>query len=163
MDLKTVDASPPLPLPEGRGEAEEQRPLPLPKGRGGEEETTTPAPPQRGGENASARPQNGGDEISDLAIDGLVPTTTMRPDSVAAAAADLGRCYEERLAVIPQGGRTQIGLGGVPRRYDVALSTGGLARLLEHEPADLTCRVEAGMRLGDLQAALGKHLSLIHI
>jgi glycolate oxidase FAD binding subunit len=81
----------------------------------------------------------------------------MAPASVAAAAADLGRCYEEGLAVIPQGGRTQIGLGGVPHRYDVAFSTTGLSRLLEHEPADLTCRVEAGMRLGDLQAVLNKH------
>ncbi|HYS01954.1 MAG TPA: FAD-binding oxidoreductase [Candidatus Eisenbacteria bacterium] len=93
----------------------------------------------------------------DLAVDGLVPSTTMSPGSVAAAAADLGRCYEEGLAVIPQGGRTQIGLGGVPHRYDVAFSTTGLSRLLEHEPADLTCRVEAGMRLGDLQAVLNKH------
>jgi glycolate oxidase FAD binding subunit len=81
----------------------------------------------------------------------------MSPASVAAAAADLGRCYEEGLAVIPQGGRTQIGLGAVPHRYDVAFSTTGLSRLLEHEPADLTCRVEAGMRLGDLQAVLKKH------
>jgi glycolate oxidase FAD binding subunit len=81
----------------------------------------------------------------------------MSPASVPAAAADLGRCYEEGLAVIPQGGRTQIGLGAVPHRYDVAFSTTGLSRLLEHEPADLTCRVEAGMRLGDLQAVLKKH------
>jgi len=93
----------------------------------------------------------------DLAVDGLVPSTTMTPASVAAAAADLGRCYEEGLAVIPQGGRTQIGLGAVPHRYDVAFLTTGLSRLLEHEPADLTCRVEAGMRLGDLQAVLNKH------
>ncbi len=93
----------------------------------------------------------------DLAVDGLVPSTTMTPASVAAAAADLGRCYEEGLAVIPQGGRTQIGLGAVPQRYDVAFSTTGLSRLLEHEPADLTCRVEAGMRLGDLQTVLNKH------
>jgi glycolate oxidase FAD binding subunit len=93
----------------------------------------------------------------DLAVDGLVPSTTMSPASVAAAAADLGRCYEEGLAVIPQGGRTQIGLGAVPHRYDVAFSTTGLSQLLEHEPADLTCRVEAGMRLGDLQAVLNKH------
>src|SRR2546428_6954416 len=93
----------------------------------------------------------------DLAVDGLVPSTTMSPASVAAAAADLRRCYEEGLAVIPQGGRTQIGMGAVPHRYDVAFSTTGLSRLLEHEPADLTCRVEAGMRLGALHALLHLH------
>ncbi len=132
MDLKIVSATPSPNPPQGGGESEE---------------TTTLAPPQRGEESL---PQ-------DLAVDGLAPGMTMRPASVAAAAADLGRCYEEGLAVIPQGGRTQIGLGAVPRRYDVAFSTAGLSRLLEHEPADLTCRVEAGMRLRDLQDVLSKH------
>jgi glycolate oxidase FAD binding subunit len=37
---------------------------------------------------------------------------------------------------------------------DVVVSTRGLGRLLEHEPGDLTCIVEAGMRLSELQAAL---------
>ena len=45
-------------------------------------------------------------------------------------------------------------LGGTPRRYDVAFSTDRMSRLLEYEPADLTCRVEAGMLLRDLQEAL---------
>lgn len=31
------------------------------------------------------------------------------------------------------------------------------ARILEHEPGDLTCIVEAGVRVGELQAALGAH------
>ena len=45
-------------------------------------------------------------------------------------------------------------LGAPPRRYEVAFSTERMTRLLEYEPADLTCRVEAGIRLHDLQAAL---------
>jgi len=52
------------------------------------------------------------------------------------------------------GGGTQMGLGAPPRNYEVAFSTDRMTRLLEYEPADLTCRVEAGMRLSDLQAAL---------
>ena len=34
------------------------------------------------------------------------------------------------------------------------LATDGLARILEHEAGDLTCTVEAGLRLSDLQAVL---------
>ena len=30
-------------------------------------------------------------------------------------------------------------------------------RILEHEPGDLTCIVEAGLLLSELQAALGEH------
>ena len=37
------------------------------------------------------------------------------------------------------------------------LTTDGLDRILEHEPGDLTCVVEAGIRLSVLQAALAGH------
>jgi glycolate oxidase FAD binding subunit len=43
------------------------------------------------------------------------------------------------------------------------LTTGGLDRILEHDPGDLTCTVEAGVRLSELRAALaeaGQRLSL---
>ncbi len=37
------------------------------------------------------------------------------------------------------------------------LTTDGLDRILEHEAGDLTCTVEAGVRLSTLQEALGEH------
>jgi glycolate oxidase FAD binding subunit len=37
------------------------------------------------------------------------------------------------------------------------LTTAGLDRILEYEPGDLTCVVEAGVRLSTLQAALAEH------
>jgi glycolate oxidase FAD binding subunit len=40
---------------------------------------------------------------------------------------------------------------------DVVLSTAALGRLVEHEAGDLTCTVEAGMRLGDLNRLLAPH------
>src|SRR5689334_3956480 len=37
------------------------------------------------------------------------------------------------------------------------LTTDGLSRILEHEAGDLTCTVEAGMRLSVLNAELARH------
>jgi glycolate oxidase FAD binding subunit len=48
-------------------------------------------------------------------------------------------------------------------RIGADLTTDGLDRILEHDPGDLTCTVEAGVRLSQLQAALaatGQRLSL---
>jgi glycolate oxidase FAD binding subunit len=89
-----------------------------------------------------------------LSVDGLLPSTVMRPDDAADAARDLYACDQVPAAVVVWGGGTQMRLGALPRRYEVAFSTEGMTRLLEYEPADLTCRVEAGMRLSDLQATL---------
>ena len=89
-----------------------------------------------------------------MRVDGLLPSKVMRPEDADEAAEGLRLCDLVPAAVIVWGGGTQIRLGSVPGRYDIAFSTEGMARLLEYEPADLTCRVEAGMRLTDLEATL---------
>ena len=96
----------------------------------------------------------GVDEQRGLSVDGLLPSTVMRPEDAEDAARGLRLCDLAPAAVVVWGGGTQMRLGTPPRRYDVACSTERMTRLLEYEPADLTCRVEAGMRLRDLQATL---------
>ena len=90
-----------------------------------------------------------------LTVDGHVPSKIMRPDDAEDAARGLRQCDLVPAAVVVWGGGTQMRLGAPPHRYEIAFSTESMGRLLEYEPADLTCRVEAGMRLGELQRALG--------
>jgi glycolate oxidase FAD binding subunit len=94
------------------------------------------------------------DEQRNFSVDGLLPSTVMRPNDADDAARDLGACDQVPAAIVVWGAGTQMRLGAPPRRYEVAFSTERMTRLLEYEPADLTCRVEAGMRLSDLQATL---------
>src|SRR6202521_4197984 len=94
------------------------------------------------------------DEQRRLSVDGLLPSTVMCPVDADDAARDLHACDLAPAAVVVWGGGTQMRLGAPARRYEVAFSTERMTRLLEYEPADLTCRVEAGTRLSDLQATL---------
>lgn len=64
---------------------------------------------------------------------------------------------EQNWAILPRGGGTQMELGGIPRRADVALCTTDMNSIVEYEPADLVCTVQAGLRLADLQRALSEH------
>ena len=71
----------------------------------------------------------------------------MRPGTVEEAAALIARASAE----------------GATLRIGTDLETDGLARVLEHEAGDLTCTVEAGIRLSALQEVLrpaGQRLSL---
>jgi glycolate oxidase FAD binding subunit len=45
-------------------------------------------------------------------------------------------------------------LGSIPESLDILIETSKLTRLLEHEAPDLTCQVEAGVTLADLQTHL---------
>ncbi|MGD0949396.1 MAG: FAD-binding oxidoreductase [Candidatus Binatia bacterium] len=92
--------------------------------------------------------------VGAFAVDGMIPQCVLFPETVD----DLSRCLrvadQASLAVMPVGNGTQLGCGNLPQRYDVALSTRRLARLLAHEAADMTVTVEAGATLAEVNRAL---------
>jgi glycolate oxidase FAD binding subunit len=71
---------------------------------------------------------------------------------------------DTRGTVLFRGGGTKMSWGGsTPEAPDLVLETGGLHRLLIHNPADMTAAVEAGMPLRTLQdrlAGSGQWLAL---
>ena len=97
------------------------------------------------------------DATLEHAIDGLQPALIVSPSSQTDVAAVLGIANNLGAAIAPRGGGTQTSLGATPERYSVALDLTNLDALVEHEPADLTVTVEAGMRLSKLQRLLGAH------
>ncbi len=81
----------------------------------------------------------------------LMPATG---EELVAAMADAGAAGEQFHL---QGAGTKRRMGGPSEPAELMISTVGLNRLLEYEPADLTVSVEAGMRWSELQETLRKN------
>jgi glycolate oxidase FAD binding subunit len=96
--------------------------------------------------------------VSDsYALHNQTPAQTLTPASAEELAAILRDAAARRLAVVPWGGGTRQHIGRPPARYDLALSTTGLAHIVDYHPADLVITVEAGATLGVVQAELARH------
>jgi glycolate dehydrogenase FAD-binding subunit len=96
-----------------------------------------------------------GADCAPYIVDGRAPEAVVLPASKEEVAAVLVAAREAQMPVIPWGGGTKMGIGAPPQRVGLVLALKRLARLLEHEPGDLTATVQAGMRLGALQRELG--------
>ena len=90
------------------------------------------------------------------AVDGLVPRAVCSPGDAAQVAAAIRACGEAGAAIAPRGGGTMTALGNIPRRTDLVISLGRLDRLIEHDDANLTATMEAGMTLAHLQTHLAQ-------
>lgn len=88
------------------------------------------------------------------AIDGIEPDIVASPQSMDALSHLLAFANEERLAVAPRGGGTQLSLGNRMKRLDVVVDMSGLNRVVEHNAADLTLVAEAGITLASLRTVL---------
>ncbi len=88
------------------------------------------------------------------------PLVAGRAPEAVLAPASLGELRELAAArdgrtLVPAGGGTQLALGGAPRGpFALVDVRAALAGEIEHEPADLTAVVPAGVTLGELDARL---------
>jgi glycolate oxidase FAD binding subunit len=78
------------------------------------------------------------------------PASTAELSAVLAAAAGLN------LASVPRGTGTKLAWGRPPDRCDLVVDMLGLDQVLEHEAGDLVARVQAGIRISELAAVLGR-------
>lgn len=103
-----------------------------------------------------ARAAVAGDAVAGDAVAGVTPRAVVEPETEEQAAAVLAFADRQGLTVLPRGGGTQLGMGLPPRSGDIVLSVARLRAIIEHAPHDQTVRVQAGLPLVDLQAALGR-------
>ncbi len=88
------------------------------------------------------------------AVDGKTPELICYPSAPEQVSAALPICAEADAAIVPWGGGTSMRLGNVVRRVDVVIALEKMAGLSEHDDANLTATVQAGMRVAALQRRL---------
>jgi len=97
------------------------------------------------------------------AIAGVVPGYVAAPASTEEAATLMRAAAAAGLAVVPRGAGTGFGWGAPPSRCDLVVDLSAMNRVIEHEAGDLVVRVQAGLTIGQLAAALaeaGQELAL---
>ena len=99
---------------------------------------------------------SGGENGARFVIDGREPKDVAFPESIEQAAGVVYAAAEHQRAVIPVGIGAFLHIGGLPRRYDLALCLQRMNRVVDYQPTDMTVAVEAGMPLAHLQQILGE-------
>jgi glycolate oxidase FAD binding subunit len=104
-----------------------------------------------------------GVELSPFVVEGRTPEAAVFPGKLEEVAAVVTQAAAAGAIIMPWGGGTAIAVGEPPTRAAIVLGMRRLARVIEHEPGDLTVTAEAGLTLGALQDILrarGQWLSL---
>jgi glycolate oxidase FAD binding subunit len=96
-------------------------------------------------------------QLATYEIDRKLPAAAVRPGSGEEVAEIVEFAASEKLALVPTGARTKLGIGYAPSRYDLALDTTRLNKVIAYDPGDLTLSVEAGVPLAKLAQVLAEH------
>ena len=91
------------------------------------------------------------------AVAGVPARWVAEPASTEQAAALLETAARLGLTVVPRGRGTALSWGAPPRSADLVVSTARMDRVVEHNPGDLVCVVEAGATLDSVNAHVGEH------
>jgi glycolate dehydrogenase FAD-binding subunit len=99
--------------------------------------------------------------LHEYAVDGLVPGAIVWPETVEQVAGLLQWAQAEKLAVLPRGSGTAIGLGSLPKRLDIVLSTRRLTQISEYDAANFTITAGAGMTCSQLAQVTAAHRQML--
>ncbi|MEO0541712.1 MAG: FAD-binding oxidoreductase, partial [Cyanobacteria bacterium P01_A01_bin.105] len=85
------------------------------------------------------------------------------PETEAELAAVVERAYAAGWVMLPCGAGSKLDWGGLMPKVDLVVSTVRLNQVVAHWVEDFTVRVQAGVRLADLQAQLRSHHQFLPI
>ncbi|MEM3066594.1 MAG: FAD-binding oxidoreductase [Nitrososphaerota archaeon] len=86
-----------------------------------------------------------------------MPTYVVRPHSTEEVSDIVKLANEQRIPVIPRGAGTNFVGAAVPSKSGIVIDLSGMNRIIEINPADLRCIVEAGVVHAKLESELAKY------
>ncbi|MGQ9645456.1 MAG: FAD-binding oxidoreductase [Thermodesulfobacteriota bacterium] len=95
-------------------------------------------------------------KLEAYALDGKRPKVIVSPRTVEEVSQIVAYANRERLALVPMGNRTKMGMGGIPKKIDVVLQTTRLNHITDCDIDNLTLTAEAGITLNQVQRRLAK-------
>jgi len=96
------------------------------------------------------------DRLKVYALDGKRPKVIVFPKTIDEVSKVVAYANQEHLAITPMGNGTKMGMGNIPEKMDLVVSTSRLKRILDCDVDNLTLSVESGMTLGNVQKILAK-------
>jgi glycolate oxidase FAD binding subunit len=91
---------------------------------------------------------------AEYAVDEVLPAAVAQPASAEQAVEIVRFAALEKLAIIPCGNRTKLGIGMPPARYDIALDMTGINQIANYDPDGLTLSVDAGTNFNEFAVPL---------
>lgn len=97
------------------------------------------------------------------AVEGVAPSFVVEPGSVEEASELMKFIREKGLTAVPRGNGTKMHQGDAPRALDLIISMVRMNEVIEYVTGDQIVRVQAGVKLSDLQEKLAKEDQMISI
>ncbi len=92
-----------------------------------------------------------------------IPKYLLTPSDIKSLSHTVRIASKNKWSILPCGNGTKLSWGGVVSDTNLIISTQKLNQVIDHAVSDLTITVEAGIKLGDLQAILGHHNQFLPI
>ena len=96
------------------------------------------------------------DKLKDYSVDGKKPKIVVSPGRIDEVSRIVSYANQEHLTVTPRGNGTKVGMGGIPKKMDIVLSTIRLNRITDSDCENLTLSAESGITLCEVQKSLAK-------
>jgi glycolate oxidase FAD binding subunit len=96
------------------------------------------------------------EKLKAYAIDGKKPKVVISPRTIDEVSKVVAHANQQHLSIIPRGNGTKMGMGGIPKKIDIILSTSWLNRITDSDCENLTLSAECGMTLNEVQKSLAK-------